>query len=582
MHRKLFGKSTVVLLALALLVSLAAPAMGYPSATPAGDKLEVLVGFQGEPNPGLVRAFGGDIYRNFKHLDVVAAKMAPQAIDALRRHPAVRYIEADEEVHALGQLVPWGVDRVFGAEDYVFPTWDDSTGAGIGVAVLDTGIDRNHEDLHVAGGTNRLTGTDDFADGEGHGTHVAGTIAALANTTGVVGVAPDADIYAVKVLNDSGSGTWSSVAAGIDWVIEQNTTGQIIHIINMSLGGSTDSQTLRDACDRAYATGILLVAAAGNEGNPSGKGDKVGYPAKYSSVIAVAASDQSDKRASFSSTGPAVELIAPGVSILSTYPSNTLKYASGTSMASPHVAGAAALVWAANPGLTNVQVRDILKLKAEDLGLLPTQQGNGLVRADLAVDAAGGTTPEPDPLYSVSGIVVKASGGTPLPGATISINGDIATTTGADGSYSVSGFAAGSYEISASLDGYATSTKTFTVPGEAVVDFALSALTPPNPVTVLAVSVSTDKTVYAARTWVNITAAVTAEGTPVSGAAVTATVTYPDGSTASMLTGTTDAAGNAYLAYRVPNKAPGGTYHIEVTAEKDGLSDTASASFRVN
>jgi subtilisin family serine protease len=202
----------------------------------------------------------------------------------------------------------------------------------------------------------------------------------------------------------------SSIVAGIEWAVKND-----INIINMSLGSSQDSQTLHDACDAAYGAGLLIISSAGNSGNPAGRGDNVGYPAKYSSVVAVAASDSNDRRASFSSTGPAVELIAPGVSVLSTTPNNTYSTYSGTSMASPHVAGVAALVWAVNPELTNAEVRQILIDTAENLGLSANHQGYGLVRADLAVAATGGSTepdpdPEPEPEPEPGDVIMQVSG----------------------------------------------------------------------------------------------------------------------------------------------------------------------------
>jgi subtilisin len=154
--------------------------------------------------------------------------------------------------------------------------------------------------------------TINYEDDHGHGTHVAGSVAALDNSSGVVGVAPQVALYAVKVLAADGSGSVSAIAAGIDWAVQNG-----IPIINMSLGSSTSSQTLKNACDNAYAAGHLVVSSAGNEGEGT---NTVGYPAQYESVIAVAASNINDQRASFSSTGPAVELIAPGEDILSTIP----------------------------------------------------------------------------------------------------------------------------------------------------------------------------------------------------------------------------------------------------------------------
>ncbi len=383
----------VIGLVLALMAGLLG-SMGLVAAP--AEKEGFLIGFYASTGPAdraLVEGAGGEIYREFSLVNVIAAQMTPQAAYALVRNPGVAYVELDGPVYALDQTVPWGIDRVFGDESYSFETWDITRGGGIAVAILDTGIDENHEDLpDLLGGVNTIDETHWGSDGSGHGTHVAGMVAALDNNLGVVGVGPQIGLYAVKVLNDGGGGTVESVVGGIEWAVQQG-----IPILNMSLGTRDHYQTLKDACDAAYAAGSLVVASAGNEGNPGGRGDNVGYPAKYDSVIAVAASASNDRRASFSSTGPAVELIAPGSSILSTLPGNSYGTYSGTSMASPHVAGVAALVLAADPDLTNVQIRAILQETAEDLGLSANQQGYGLVRADLAVRAVGEVEPPPPP-----------------------------------------------------------------------------------------------------------------------------------------------------------------------------------------
>lgn len=354
-----------------------------------GEKINVLVGFDGPPAKDIVEKQGGKVYREFNIVDALAVEMTREAAEALRENRAVRYVELDgpvyaEEVGVLSsnQTIPWGIDRVFGDESYSFDTWDKSTGFGVGVAVLDTGIDEGHEDLDfdVSRGTNTIDDTSWDSDVSGHGTHVAGTIAALDNDLGVVGVAPEVELYAVKVLDDSGGGTISSVVGGIDWAVEKG-----ISVLNMSLGSGSHSQTLQEACDAAYEDGHLLVSSAGNSGNPAGRGNNVTYPARYESVIAVAASDENDSRARFSSTGPDVELIAPGVNVLSTVPDNKYEEKSGTSMASPHVAGVAALAWAANEDLTNMEIREIMEESAECLDLPSNHQGHGLVRADLAV-----------------------------------------------------------------------------------------------------------------------------------------------------------------------------------------------------
>lgn len=427
----------VVRIFIALIALLALSPAAVPAAAEPAESVDVLIGFHRSPGAAeqaMVREAHGTIKYTFRIVPVIAANLPEAAVDGLLTKSGVRYIEPDAEVFAVDQTVPWGIERVFGDENYPFPTWDDSKGDGIAAAVLDTGIDENHEDLTVVGGTNTIDETHWGSDGSGHGTHVAGTIAAQDNELGVVGVAPDVDLYAVKVLDDSGSGTVSSVVAGIQWAVDNN-----IPVLNMSLGSKTDSQTLHDACDAAYAAGHLLVAAAGNEGEPDGTGDNVSYPARYDSVIAVAASDINDNRAWWSSTGPAVELIAPGVDVLSTLPGNNYGWGSGTSMASPHAAGVSALAWAANPDLTNVQIRGILQQTAEDLGLPANHQGYGLVRADLAVAAALDTLP-PEPGYTFTappaiGLGNMAPGTTATGNSTGSVEGDNAngyTVTGID------------------------------------------------------------------------------------------------------------------------------------------------------
>ncbi len=418
-----------------------------------------LVGFKNSPDAGIIEGVGGQVTRTFTIVPAVAAQMNPQAADALLKNPNIAYVEPDYEMFAHSQEVPWGIDRVFGDETYSFSTWGTSTGNGIRVAILDTGIDQNHEDLTVAGGETTVDDTHWGSDGSGHGTHVAGTVAALDNTIGVVGVAPDVSLYAVKVLSDAGSGTVASVVAGIEWAV-----GEGIPVLNMSLGGSSDSQTLRDACDAAYGAGHLLVASAGNNGNPGGRGDNVGYPARYASVIAVGSSTQNDTRSSFSSTGPDVELIAPGSSILSTLPGDEYGTYSGTSMASPHVAGVAALTWAANNELSHSDVRQILRDTAEDLGLSSNQQGYGLARADLAVAAASGA--EPVETGTLAGTVTDAGTGSGIQGASVNVEGtNFSATTGSDGSYSIDDIPEGTYNVTASADGYVSETSQATVIG---------------------------------------------------------------------------------------------------------------------
>lgn len=353
----------------------------------------VLITFKtppGAPQQQLVRQHGGKVRFTYRIVPGMAASVPPRAIEALERDPNVLRVEPDGLCHELkrptpspppsGEQLPWGVDKI--DAELVHPTY---TGASVKVAVVDGGIDYNHEDLdanYVAGGYDFANGDNDPMDDNGHGTHCAGTIAAEDNDVGVIGVAPDADLYAVKVLS-WGSGQWSWIIAGIDWCAANE-----MQVISMSLGGSANSDLLHTACDAAYGKGIVLVAAAGNSGSGA---DTVLYPAKYDSVIAVAATDKRDRRARFSSQGPAVEMAAPGVDVLSTIMNNQYGEKSGTSMACPHVTGTVALLLAANPTWTPAQVRQ--RLIETALDLRPTgwdpSYGWGRVQAAQAALATG-------------------------------------------------------------------------------------------------------------------------------------------------------------------------------------------------
>ncbi|MEW6545699.1 MAG: S8 family peptidase [Bacillota bacterium] len=308
---------------------------------------------------------------------------------ALASHPWVARVEEDARAFALArkppaqpaQQLPWGVDRI--DADLA---WASSRGTGVKVAIVDTGIDKDHPDLvdnlkggylAIQTGVYKRKGPDGWDDDNGHGTHVAGIVAAVDNTIGVVGVAPEAWLYGVKVLDRTGSGYYSDIIEGIQWCIDNG-----MQVINMSLGGSTDSPALHDAVIAAYNSGITIVCAAGNSGPEE---DTVAYPARYPEVIAVAATAADDSVPDFSSRGPEVDIAAPGVSILSTWNDGGYATASGTSMASPHVAGTVALYLAAQGPASPDQVRQHLMATAEPLPYPSTWVGAGLVDAQAAV-----------------------------------------------------------------------------------------------------------------------------------------------------------------------------------------------------
>ncbi len=248
-------------------------------------------------------------------------------------------------------------------------------GEGVEVALLDTGIDLRHPDLreNVLGGIDLFNGDDNPQDDNGHGTGVAGLLAAAENGVGLIGVAPRVKLWAIKMLGRDEQGSISDLIRGIEWAVERGAK-----ILNMSLGTPDDNPALREAIGAAYRAGVLLVAAAGN------KGDRVLFPAAYPEVIAVGATNRNDQRAWFSNMGPEVELAAPGTDLLSAALQGGYRTFNGTSFAVPHVSGVAALLFAA--GLQDAQrVRQRLDQTAEDLGLLITAQGYGLVDAERAV-----------------------------------------------------------------------------------------------------------------------------------------------------------------------------------------------------
>jgi subtilisin family serine protease len=267
----------------------------------------------------------------------------------------------------------WGVQRVRGPA-----AWQNTMGRGVRVAVIDTGIDTTHPELvgQVDGGYSAITKSEAqsaYQDDNGHGTHVAGTIAAKRDDRGVVGVAPEARLYAVKVLDADGSGNLSDVIDGIVWAASND-----IQVANMSLGAPFGSETMRRALRFATGRGTIIVAAAGNSGAA------VGYPGAYPEAIAVSAADSDDHLAAFSSRGPEVDFIAPGVDIVSSKMGGGFASYSGTSMAAPHVAGIVALSvsqgWTGLNGPDGVlaQLRRASRPVAE---LTAEQQGAGMIDA---------------------------------------------------------------------------------------------------------------------------------------------------------------------------------------------------------
>jgi PKD repeat protein len=392
MLRRLSGKFLLIAISVFCILALIMPDTGHAQGKSQARK--VLISFRQIPGPdeqALVRSHGGVIKYSYRLVPGIAATIPEAAIDGLSRNPNVTIIEDDLTVYAIDAELElaWGVKRIGAGAVHT----NGNKGAGVKVAVIDSGIDYTHPDLNAnyAGGYDYANSDADPMDDHGHGTHVAGTIAAEDDSSGVVGVAPQAYLYALKVLTASGSGSYSDVVAALEWAISNE-----IQVTNNSYGSSGHPGLLVELMfDMATDSGIINVCAAGNSGNIAGTGDNMIYPARFASCIAVAATDSTDERAYFSSTGQEMEIAAPGLWIYSTYPGG-YTYASGTSMACPHVSGVVALM--INAGVADV--RGTLTATADDLGApgWDPWYGYGLVNAVAAVGSPD--EPDPDPVVA--------------------------------------------------------------------------------------------------------------------------------------------------------------------------------------
>ncbi|MDQ0229321.1 S8 family peptidase [Metabacillus malikii] len=255
--------------------------------------------------------------------------------------------------------------------------WDvTQSNQSIKIAIIDTGVQLNHPDLQskLLSGYDFVDRDNNPDDGNGHGTHVAGIAASVTNNLrGIAGIAPLASIIPVRVLDNSGNGLMSDIAAGIIYAANQGA-----QVINLSLGGPQGASTLQSAVNYAWNRGAVIVAAAGNDGVPTPT-----YPANYSNVIAVGSTDESDRKSNFSNYGRWVDVSAPGSNILSTYIGGRYAYLSGTSMASPQVAGVAALL--ASQGRGNAQIRTVIQNSSDPVQGTGTYWLYGRVNANRAV-----------------------------------------------------------------------------------------------------------------------------------------------------------------------------------------------------
>jgi len=287
-----------------------------------------------------------------------AARLTARQIDALENEPMVAYVEADGTMNANAQTLPWGINRI--DADISSTLAGNGSGAvtNVNVYIIDTGI-ATHADLNRAQHVNFAGGQN--TDCHGHGTHVAGTVAARDNTSDVVGATPGAPLTGVKVLGCGGSGTTSGVIKGVDWV---TANAKKPAVANMSLGGGA-SQALDDAVKRSADSGVFYAIAAGNAGADACNSSPARAGAGTNNgIMTVAATDSSNKEASWSNFGSCVDIWAPGVSILSTRKGGGTTTMSGTSMASPHVAGTGALYLSSHTSAMAATVEGALKTGA--------------------------------------------------------------------------------------------------------------------------------------------------------------------------------------------------------------------------
>ncbi|MBZ9751271.1 S8 family peptidase [Deinococcus sp. HMF7604] len=341
---------------------------------------------------GLVSALGLDPqgitvqYLYNQALNGFAAKLSAQNLATLRADKRVKYIQQDAMAHAVATQsnATWGIDRIDQRDRPLSGTYTyDTTASTVTAYVVDTGIRTSHSQFggRAVWGTNALNDGNN-TDCNGHGTHVAGTIG-----SSTYGVAKGVKLVAVKVLNCQGSGAYSAIISGINWALN-NKSGPAV--ANLSIGGGFD-QAVNDAVNNAASKGLIMAIAAGNDNK-----NACNYsPASAASAITVGATDSSDVRSTFSNFGNCVDIFGPGTGITSTWNSSdsATNSISGTSMATPHVAGAVALILAANPSYTNAQVTSAL-LNASSANKI-SNVGTGSPNKLLFTNPSGTTNPEP-------------------------------------------------------------------------------------------------------------------------------------------------------------------------------------------
>ena len=400
----------------------------------------------------LVRSYN-NVLRGF------VARADDKGLARLLADPRVAYVQEDGVVSITASQTnaTWGIDRVDQRDLPLNQTYTyDTTASSVHAYIIDTGILASHSQFSGRLGTSydAVTNGGNANDCQGHGTHVAGTVGGS-----TYGIAKEVKLHAVRVLDCNGSGSNSGVIAGMDWVASNHVKPAVA---NMSLGGSADQAT-DDAVNRLHNAGVTVVVAAGNDNS-----NACSYsPARAANAITVGSTTNTDARSSFSNYGSCLDIYAPGSNIVSAGISSSTATAtlSGTSMASPHVAGVAALYLASNPSATPTQVRNALVDNATSGKV--TNAGSGSPNK-LLYSIFGTTNPPGD--YSISG-TITTSAGTGISGVTVS-NGTVTATTNSSGAYTLTGLSNATYTLTPSLSGYTFSpaSRSVTVNGANVAD----------------------------------------------------------------------------------------------------------------
>jgi subtilisin family serine protease len=339
------------------------------------EEKEIIVVYKNEEGKEEIIEETEKVDYEFQTVPAISVTVTEDEIQKLESNPNIDYIEENisfsitetEPVKVLQSVSSASTDGIQWniLETNAQASWNEGyTGAGVNVAVLDTGI-ASHDELTIAGGVSTVDYTPSWQDDNGHGTHVSGIIAAqpnIANVNGldITGVAPDVNLFAVKVLDNTGAGNLQDILEGLDWSI---TNG--MDIVNLSIGTAEYSQLFEQMINKAYNSGIIIVAASGNDGLQN----SVNYPAKFTNTIGVSSVNQSLNISNFSSTGNEVEFSAPGENIISTYKNGDYTIESGTSQATPHVTGMLALLKEKYPNVTNSELKTLLRSHTKDLGV---------------------------------------------------------------------------------------------------------------------------------------------------------------------------------------------------------------------